>query len=336
MLALVVCMVALPEAHALGQSRRSDSNWVSRLFGRSKPTPTAAPVPEPLIDGKPCPEDEPETNYPLGALTEERDGLKDSPGAKTLLDLIADKKVNEAPRRNRELRRTLTEDPLLLALDKNGNERCYYRVMKRGPTMKFLLGGDAGVSEGYTIGEHTTRVLAVFAKQKGFLDLSRVHVPFNVNDLKHLLEYTLIFHDIGKSIAVHVGDKNLEEHFSAPLVERFMAATGFNNNEAAIARELVESHQLIGSFLKGNRSAPDVADDVVASAGRCKMAPIDFYRLLEAVFIADAGAYPSLQARIFKKSAAGKLSSNARNYFDLGRAIRAWRPKPVVPGTSTN
>jgi UTP:GlnB (protein PII) uridylyltransferase len=182
-----------------------------------------------------------------------------------------------------------------------------------------LFSEPSGVSEGYSIGEHTARVVALLENQAKPYGLERVALVSKIRDYTALMRYTLAFHDIGKSIAFRGGDKSRETQYSDPLAIDLLAAAGFNATEIKLGVGLISAHQLIGTYLQGRIGLDDSAAAVRAGAKYAEIDEQTFFTLLEIVFVCDAGSYPALYHGVFHEDELGRLVPNAEKYKDLRR-----------------
>jgi hypothetical protein len=261
-------------------------------------------------------------NYIAPVLREFEPRKKTTPsaGARFLSTLERDPKLLRALRTNNPFMWKALNDPKLWPKFYDDPE--YRRVLSWGASLHFLWSEPSGVAEGYTVGEHTIRVLDLYEEQKKHFKLKSIRLPPGVHDADKLLKYTLAFHDIGKSVAVAAGNKSYECEYSEPLARILMKAAGFSKIEVRIAVDLVHTHQMIGSFLKGEASLEETVDDLSARARSLHMTPGELFKLQEVLYVADSASYPSLQEMVFQKDATGKLVPRAPSYQELVEAYR--------------
>ncbi|MBU6323685.1 MAG: hypothetical protein KGI41_03055 [Patescibacteria group bacterium] len=158
-------------------------------------------------------------------------------------------------------------------------------------------GKGAGVSEGYTIREHTGMVLNQFLKYFGDA------LP---EEDRKVMETMLAIHDIGKPAAIAAGSKYDQHRYTTPIVRETLEGLGFGEKEVALATALVDGDP-IGDFLKGG-SVSRAAERIVKSA-RESGRPLDgFYGLLKVFYQSDAGSYT--------EDAGGKRSLDRLFSFD--------------------
>lgn len=198
----------------------------------------------------------------------------------------------------------------------------YQNILIHGPSMRFLYGELSGTAEGYTIGQHTVRVLRVYEEQKKLHGIHRMKPPQGVRNLEVLMRYTMALHDIGKSIAARGGDKSRENVYSVPLSEDILTAMGFQPAEVRLGAALIDQHQVIGQFLQGRSTAEMAANQLKQAAAALGVSEVLFFDLSELVFVSDAGSYPFLQSYVFRRDASGKLIPKAEKYGELAGFFR--------------
>jgi hypothetical protein len=175
-----------------------------------------------------------------------------------------------------------------------------YKVQMDKPSLPKLFDGPSGTSEDYTIGEHTSRVLRIYENQKMFYPLSSMNVPSYIRDRERFMKYLLTYHDIGKSISATLyGDNSHEIQYSYPLAWRLMLDSKFSTPETRLAVALINRHKVLGDFMRGLIPRDEVVAELKQSAQFAGATPIQFFNLLEVLFVADAGSYPVLQQQVF-------------------------------------
>jgi hypothetical protein len=255
--------------------------------------------------------------------------LLGTPGSDLILSLSKDESLNKK----------LRSDKALWTQIKGTHFRgdsfnsAYHSKIAGGVDLQFLFSEPSGVEEGYTIGQHTSRVLDLYTRQRSFYNLDSIPKPLGVGDLDKLMLFTLTFHDIGKSIATRGGDKEQEILYSTPIAEHLMHDLNFTEAESKLTGALINTHQQIGTVIKAGSSAdPEliarVADDINTNARAANMAPKDFFKLLELVFACDAGAYPVLTGEVFNVEINGKT--------DTKTTPDAGTPYKLVPKDEAN
>jgi hypothetical protein len=192
----------------------------------------------------------------------------------------------------------------------------YKKVLEETPSLQFLYGEFSGVSEGYTIGEHSVRVLQVYENQKDLYGIKSIHLADRFGDLESVMKYTLAFHDIGKSIAQRSGDKSREADYSGPISDVFMKTAGFSPSAVKLARALIHSHQVIGLFLQQRMTLEKAVISAKNAAAYAEVDPANFFKLMEIIFVCDAGSYDNLRNWVFETTSSGLLQVKDQNTYN--------------------
>jgi hypothetical protein len=143
---------------------------------------------------------------------------------------------------------------------------------------------DAGVSEGYTIGQHTEMVIRQF--EKYFADKS---LPLlSPKTFRRLLS----LHDLGKASAIRIyGDKSMQSKFNVQIIDKVFSKVGEDEQSIKVAKALV-GQDLIGSYLKDVTTEPETVatkfEDIAKDIG---VDTKEFYELAKIYFMMDAGSY---------------------------------------------
>ena len=127
-------------------------------------------------------------------------------------------------------------------------------------------GKDVGVSEGFTLEEHTLPVMNNFENFGFSKSLPKIE-GLNVAPLVRL---ALAFHDIGKPEAVEQGNKGLQHAFTAQIIKKEMARLGYTDREINFVLGLV-SGDPIGKLLQGGLTADEAYDEISQMADRAGM-----------------------------------------------------------------
>jgi hemoglobin/transferrin/lactoferrin receptor protein len=96
---------------------------------------------------------------------------------------------------------------------------------ERYPQVADMYAQDAGVSEGYSIGEHTGMVLDMWSKQASPAQLDDLSSRLEM-DVPRLMHSTLLLHDIGKPLAIQEGEKWRQHEFTLPIMADVLANSG--------------------------------------------------------------------------------------------------------------
>ncbi len=169
-----------------------------------------------------------------------------------------------------------------------------------------LLDSDAGVSEGYTIREHTRMVAETYESQAKFYNLKGMKVPADV-DLERLMPHVIELHDIGKPKAIAAGSKTAQHAYTLPILREKLVALGFSENEVKVAEALV-GNDIIGELIKGEISTVVAGQRLQAQAALAQIELNDYFQLQRLFYASDAGSYPNLRAAVFSETLEGKLN----------------------------
>lgn len=167
------------------------------------------------------------------------------------------------------------------------------RLLK-DPEFRARWEADAGVSEGYTIGQHTEHVLARFGK---IID-SDPDLANTIRDPDSLME-AIALHDIGKPDAIRAGDKSRQHEFTVPLLRKQMEESGHSKQSIDMAEALI-GHDVFGDLLQGRITVDKAAEQVQELARKAGMRVPEFSRLAKAFYKADASSYPYLESLLFR------------------------------------
>lgn len=260
------------------------------------------------LDSGPQPDGEKDYHY--GNLIQfEEDGTT---GANVIRDLLTHPELDKAIRADQETRDNVLDDSRLkLAFKCDTN---YKKIIQNGPSLRFLFTESSGT--GYTISEHSARVINGYEDQKKYYDLPHLQWPdgFRTSEIDHFMQSLLAFHDIGKSIAVRIGNKSLQADFNGPYAVTLMKALKFNPAEVKLAHALEQNDDTIGSYLRGIITYDQAQAEFKKWAQYAGMKPEDFFKLQQLYFTADAGSYPDLRSRAFKPGPSGMLESRDFNF----------------------
>lgn len=213
--------------------------------------------------------------------------------------------LNYAVQSDPFLKKQYSEDPNL------------QRVFREDPTYRELLSqinlgtlfpADSGVREGYSVATHTGMVLAVYEAQKSLYGVQNFKSPTFVRNFDRFMKYLLTYHDIGKSISVKIDGTNSREiQYSYPIVWRLMLKSGFTDKESKLAISLIYLHKYIGDFLVGRLDLTSAIADIKKYAHFSETTTGDLFKILEIVFVTDAGSYPYLKEKVFMIDSNGKM-----------------------------
>lgn len=207
---------------------------------------------------------------------------------------------------------------------------------------------DAGVSEGYTVQEHTEMVLAVYFEQWKLMKFPQGR------DYSLLLPITVALHDIGKPVAARTKDlaeelrrakawgqdkqldqqvsMNGSQHIHNGLVaSAVLQKLGFSDSDAKIAFALL-NHDVLGHAAKEELSPEMALRELQRLAIEAGLPLTQYFDLLLPLYVADATSYDFVRQRFFVRESNGRLTTRNGVLRDIELLVRPAppRPKPVA------
>jgi len=203
--------------------------------------------------------------------------------------------------------------------------------LKQDPGIKELLDMPSG-SKGKTVGQHTDQVLANWKDRADPKMLSDMSDKYGV-DMPKLMGDAILLHDIGKGLAVQAGDREMQHHFTKPIMEDVLKSQGYGDKEVAIANALV-AHDIVGNAVKGMSgleteaiaagekflSPSEGAAALQQKAAEAGMDKADFVKIQQTFYESDAGSYKYLQQNVFEKGPDGKPQIKYAAYHEMMKA----------------
>ena len=225
-----------------------------------------------------------------------------------LESLANNTEITRSLRTNTNLKKSEDQGRFKTAIAKDAALRAW---TQKGLDLKGLFAGDAGVTEGYSVGEHTRRALDTFSEQEKFYRLEKTAVKGGRHDTKTFMRHALALHDIGKSLAVRAGNKKWQHEFTSPILKTSLQALKFSTGEIKLAAALIE-HDIIGEMLKGEISTLQAVDKMRIQAKTAELPLPEFLNLQTLYFVSDAGAYPYLREKVFVSENGKLVPSNPK------------------------
>ena len=183
-----------------------------------------------------------------------------------------------------------------------------------------LYAGNAGVTEGYTIKEHTLRVLETMNAQyschvdAGFEKKISLHLGYN---FKSFLRFTMALHDLGKSRAVEIGKKYLQHDYILPVLKRNTELAGYSVEAKKLAESLMDN-DIIGDYLMKKITMTAAVELLQEKATLNNLELKDYFRIQMAYYTFDAGSYPYLGQKVFEEEKVpGCMIPSAPRFEDL-------------------
>lgn len=196
--------------------------------------------------------------------------------------------------------------------------------LQENETLRQLYSKDAGVSEGYTILEHTKLVLETAAKWRGSFE-SKV-LPLAT--WKEFLLF-LALHDIGKGVAkenesaifgTSITAKENELKNTQAILQQVMKHVGIDENKITLFSTLL-TYDSQGLYLRSLISKKEALDNITEMAFIAKVPLKQMYDLLEVFHAVDAASYPILFSSIFQQ--VGTLLVHSKENQKLVDSMRA-------------
>ena len=141
---------------------------------------------------------------------------------------------------------------------------------------------DVGVFEGYTLYEHTFMVLSQF--EKYYCDKI---LPGKFN--KDVFRLFLALHDIGKPIAVYVGDLKLQHQYSSEYITILFEFLQISLDETRALMSILNFD--LGDYLRGRVSIEQTRESLIQLALNASMSLNESFELIVLYFKVDAGSY---------------------------------------------
>lgn len=186
--------------------------------------------------------------------------------------------------------------------------------LSRNSELKILFLSDAGVSEGYSIKEHTQMVYNAFIEQSPHFEMKSIKTPSNI-DIERLLRFVISVHDIGKPIAVAKEGKHAQHKYTTPILKETMTKLGFTAAEVTLAISLVDN-DILGEVMQGQISIKQAHPLLSQLANENNMTLKDYFQLQSFLYTADASSYPRVRQIAFEEKK-GKLIPIPSAYHEL-------------------
>jgi hypothetical protein len=209
----------------------------------------------------------------------------------------------------REIDRLLSEEPFsgIKVID----------FLCQDQELKTLFEQDAGVSENYTIREHTERVYGVFDEQLPFFEPAIAQIKSL--DVVRLMKFSLALHDIGKPIAIREKSKRDQHEFTVPILYGQLEKSGFRSEEAQFLEALM-GHDELGRFIKGRAVLDETVEFFKNRSRESGLALQDFFLAQVFYYTVDAASYRFLRHRVFE-ARQGRLWPRAPHFKDLWQSL---------------
>ncbi len=156
--------------------------------------------------------------------------------------------------------------------------------LEKSPFIKGLYEGDVGVSEGYTLKEHTKMVMGQY--EKYFKD--RWTSPLVSQQGFRLM---LALHDLGKPLAVQItGSRAAQHEYTMKFLPKIIESSGINPREAEILIAIA-NQDYIGEHIQGHLDTKTAAKNIKDLAADTGVPVNQLFELFKMYYMSDAGAY---------------------------------------------
>lgn len=149
--------------------------------------------------------------------------------------------------------------------------------------MEDIYTADAGVWEGYTIGEHT--LMAMYQFERYF---SKEVLPGNFD--KGIFRFVLALHDVGKVEAIRNGNKDDQHEYTVEILEKIFEHINLKKQSRDIAIALIEA-DCLGTYIHGKNNLQETVLLLKSCVNRAGIDMQDFFELLTIFYRCDAGSY---------------------------------------------
>lgn len=156
-------------------------------------------------------------------------------------------------------------------------------LLKQVPAFYDLMMASAGISQRYTIEEHSKMVLGQLEKY-----FQNDKLPSRSD--RGFYRILLALHDIGKPIAIQNGNKKLQHVETAPIVRKFLEFIKYDQSSVNLGTAIL-SGDPIGEFFQSELSEEKTVELIKNMAEIAQLEVLEFFRILKIVYMVDAGSY---------------------------------------------
>ncbi len=196
-------------------------------------------------------------------------------------------------------------------------------LSKWNPDLNSMYLLDSLVAEGYTVGQHTERVVDTLLSQEKHYPLAEISKRSRMRILP-LMRAVMALHDIGKGLSVLAGRKDIQHQYILPHLVRSLEGLGFSPEEVKLGKMLM-NHDILGDYLVKGTSATSTRLQLESRANEAGLSLQDFFQLQTLYFVSDAGSYPSLDY-VFKMNK-GKRLPKSEAFTVLDDLVSGRQPK---------
>ena len=172
-------------------------------------------------------------------------------------------------------------------------------ALSQNAFLKECFSKKAGVTEGYTVGGHTEKVLEIAQRYRDSL----IEKVTKIVSWSEFLLF-LALHDIGKGVAhenetslfsTSLSFKESELRNTQKILSTAMQELGVPAQNIELFFEML-SYDSQGLYLKGQIDSDEIFDNILEMARNSHTDPISFYQLFQIYHLVDAASYPTLSS----------------------------------------
>jgi hypothetical protein len=172
------------------------------------------------------------------------------------------------------------------------NENSLFQILKIHPVLKYWYKQSVGGPDGFLLEGHTKQVisnyLSYFKGKQEFFESDQIFLIF------------LALHDIGKPLAIGLGNKELQHEESLKILDNIREALPVSDEVFKQIKDLINGDP-IGEYMnpKYNLSLDEASAEIMEMANRLNIDVKTFWKSLVIFYQCDSGSYKSLKNRLF-------------------------------------
>jgi hypothetical protein len=165
-------------------------------------------------------------------------------------------------------------------------------ILIRGRTLTFdgLISERTATIDRQTIQHHVLKILGQDEKYGAHFRWNEIQAPPNV-DVRSVLNFSFVLHDIGKPIASEL--KASHQEISAEILSQMMNKAGCSRAEVELGVALVKN-DVIGLMLQGFITPQQAFERLVEISKQTNLGPRDFFKVQSYFYTMDASSYIDL------------------------------------------
>lgn len=176
------------------------------------------------------------------------------------------------------------ENALKVLLNEEFDPEAFINTLEASPQIKKYYESDVGVWEGYSLKEHSEMVMKQYERYfASDWDTSVV----DRNDFRVLLA----LHDIGKPMSIEKTGGNEAQHkYTKEIMPALLSSLEIDKKKADVLVSLATQDNL-GKYVRNRQTIEQTAQNIVDLAESVGVEPKEYFRLLYAYYMCDAGSY---------------------------------------------